>query len=153
MGSAIAAIEKCQPVPNTPKSKSDLVAELQDLVDRLRVFDVLAAYVATIEYTGSAKDAKYFLISLNIDTGKLQVLRYKARQSEAANAKYTELEGALSEGSSTQIALVSADNIAALRRAYPNYFLDTKVFRDLVGKVLQGHFPAPQNLQTNPVAA
>jgi hypothetical protein len=33
--------------------------------------------------------------------------------------------------------LVSVDSMAALRRAYPNYFLDTKVFVDLMNETLK----------------
>jgi len=42
-----------------------------------------------------------------------------------------------------QIVLVSVENVNALRRAYPNYSFDTKVFGDTVTKVLAGDFPDP----------
>lgn len=32
----------------------------------------------------------------------------------------------------TDVVLVSVESLAALRRAYPNYFLDTEVFLDIV---------------------
>lgn len=153
MSSAIAAMEKCPPVPETPITKEALIAELKVLVDRLKVHNVLRAYNATIDLMGSAKDAKYFLLSLQPDTGRIQIWQYKAKESELANANYTGLERNLPEGSTTQIVLVSADNITALKRAYPNYFLDTNVFGELVTRVLKGQFPKPTPHQTISAAA
>ena len=143
MGSAISAIEQCHPVPGTPTSKSTLVKEIKELSERLRVQSALKVYNTSINYLGAAKDAKYFVLSLDSITQKVTIWRYKALQSETANLKYTELESALEESSSTQIVLVSVDNINALRRAYPNYFLDTELFSTLVNRVLKGDFPSP----------
>jgi hypothetical protein len=144
MSSAIAAIERCNPVPGTPTDKNALVHELRELANRLRVQQALNVYNASIDYLGSAKDAKYFVVSLDPETVKITVWRYKALQSEAANAHYTELEGAVPDGASTQVVLVSVDNINALRRAYPNYFLDTNRFNMLVTRVLSGDIPDPK---------
>ena len=138
--SAIAAMEQCSPVPDTPDTKEALIGELKGLVDKLRVHNLLKAYSATIDLMGSAKDAKYFLMSLQPETARVNIWQFKTKKSELADAKYTELEQNLPEGSPTQIVLVSADNISALKRAYPNYFLDTNVFGDLVTKVLKGQF-------------
>lgn len=143
MSSAIAAMEQCPPVPETPDTKEALIAELKKLADELKVHNLLRAYSATIDLMGSAKDAKYFLMSLQPETSRMSVWQFKAKESELANAKYTDLETNLPEGSTTQIVLVSADNINALKRAHPNYFLDTNVFADLVIKVVKGQFPKP----------
>lgn len=143
MGSAIAAIERCNPVPGTPSDKDGLVDEIKKLSEKLRVQETLKVYSTSINYMGSAKDAKYFLLEVDPVTQKVSVWRYKAMQSEEANAKYTELEGAVPEGSATQVVLVSVENVAALKRAYPNYFLDTNNFSNIVGKVLRGDIPSP----------
>jgi len=39
----------------------------------------------------------------------------------------------------TDAVLVSVDSIAALQRAYPNYFADTRVFVALLKQALSGH--------------
>ncbi len=150
MGSAIAAMEECNPVPNTPTSKDLLVAEIAALSEKLQVDRMLRVYNATIENIGSAKDAKYFLIELNPDESRIRITRFKALQSEKANREYTRMEGAQAEGSRVQIALVSVEHINALRRAYPNYFLDTATFGGLVSRVLKGDFPAPLLGQASP---
>ena len=143
MGTAIAAMESCNSVPGTPTDKKVLISEINLLADKLKVFDTLKAYTTSISYISRAKDAKYYLLSLNPVDSKMQVWRYKAMHSEAANSKYTELEGALPEGSRTQIVLVSAENVNALKRAYPNYFFDTTVFSNLVSAAILGKFSDP----------
>jgi hypothetical protein len=143
MGSAIAAIEKCNPVPGTPTDKAVLMAEIKELAAKLRVQQMLQAYNATIEHIGRAKDAKYFLVKLDPAQTHITIQLYRALESERANRDYTRLESEQAEDSPVQIVLVSVENINALRRAYPNYFLDTASFSELVNKALAGKFPDP----------
>lgn len=143
MSSAIAAIERCPPVPGTPTDKEQLISEIQELAVALSVWETLMVYNLSIKSLGAAKDAKYFLIELDPAKSSILVRRYKAKQSQEANDTYTELEGSIPVGSSRQVVLVSVDNITALQRAYPNYFMDTNKFAQTVEKVLQGDFPDP----------
>lgn len=143
MGSAFAAIEQTPPVPDTPIGKEDLVSEITSLVHKLRVREMLQVYNTTIRALGSAKDAKYFIVELDPNDLNVTVRQYKAKESAYANNVYTELESQLPDNSSRQVVLVSVDNINALRRAYPNYFLDTNLFSRLVERVLAGDFPEP----------
>lgn len=143
MGSAIAAMEGTTSVPNTPINKKKLVAEITSLSQKLHVKEMLQVYNTTITTLGSAKDEKYFIVEMNPEELRITVRRYKARQSEEANKVYTELESQLPENSLNQVVLVSVDNINALKRAYPNYFLDTNLFSRLVERVLKEDFPNP----------
>lgn len=143
MGSAIAAIEKTTPIPGTPTAKAKLITEIDALVRKLRVKEMLQVYNATITTLGSAKDEKYFIVEVDPEQLKITVRRYKAKQSGEANRVYTMLEGQQPEDSPNQIVLVSVDNINALKRAYPNYFLDTNHFSRLVDRVLKGDIPDP----------
>ncbi len=145
MSTAIAAIEQCPAVPDTPLTVEDLILELQELVDSLHVREMLLVYNTSIRALGSAKDAKYFLLQLDPEPapGAITIWRYKAKQSAEANRHYTQLEGDLLDGSATQVVLVSVENITALKRAYPNYFLDTDRFSSLVDRVLEGEIPTP----------
>lgn len=144
MGSAIAAIERTPPVPDTPSEKDKLIAEISQLANQLHVKEMLQAYNATITTLGSAKDEKYFIIEMDPEQHKITVRRYKAKQSAEANAVYTELESKIPDNSSTQVVLVSVENINALKRAYPNYFLDTNSFSKIVERVLRGNIYEPQ---------
>lgn len=143
MSAAFAAIEQTAPVPNTPLNKATLIDEISSLAVHLNVKNTLQVYNSTITTLGSAKDEKYFIVEMSPDDAKVIIRRYKARQSEEANRMYTELESKIPEGSSTQVVLVSVENVNALKRAYPNYFLDTNTFSRLVDRVLRGDIPDP----------
>ena len=143
MSSAIAAIEGTPCVPGTPATKAELVTELRTLAKKLSARDMLKAYNTTLDTLGVAKDAKYFIVELDPDENKVTVRRFKAKESSEANRRYTELESQIPEGSRRQVVLVSVADITALKRAYPNYFLDTAVFSSLVDVVLKGSFPDP----------
>lgn len=143
MGAVNAAIEGTSPVPNTPVERDVLVKELKSLAIQLDVEATLQMYNATIETVGAAKDAKYFLLKLDPNAGTVTVRRFKAKESADANRQYTRLESQEPEDSRVQIVLVSVENITALKRAYPNYFLDTKTFASVVSKALAADFPHP----------
>ena len=141
MSSAIAAMEGTPTVPNTPSTKEELAEEITSLAVKLRAQDTLKAYNTTLETLGLAKDAKYYIIELDPEEGKVTLRRFKAKDSAQANTAYTRLEGAIPDGSSKQVVLVSASDIAALKKAYPNYFLDTNLFARLVDRVIALDFP------------
>jgi len=143
MGSALAAIERTPPVPGTPTTKSALVSELKTLANKISARTMLRAYNTTLSTLGSAKDAKYFIVELDPEEGRVTLRRFKAKESAEANRQYTELESRIHEDSRRQVVLVSVSDINALKRAYPNYFLDTALFSKLVERVLKGEFPDP----------
>jgi hypothetical protein len=143
MSSALASIERTPCVPGTPTDKQELVRELSRLANKLRARDMLRAYNTTLDSLGSAKDAKYFIVQLDPDENRVTLRRYKAKESAEANRVYTDLESKIPDGSRQQVVLVSVADITALKRAYPNYFLDTALFARLVDRVLKGDFPDP----------
>lgn len=150
MGTAISAIEGTPAVPNTPATKADLLLELAPLAASLRARDMLRAYNTTLNTLGSAKDAKYFIVELDPDENRVTVRRFKAKESAEANRQYTQLESQIPDESRRQVVLVSVADINALKRAYPNYFLDTATFSRLVERVLKGDFPDPRPPQASP---
>jgi hypothetical protein len=150
MSSTIASIERTASVPNTPTDKETLASEIELLSDKLRARQMLRAYNTTLRTAGAAKDAKYFIIELDPDAGLVTLTRYKAKESADANSRYTKLESQIPDGSRKQVVLVSAADINALKRAYPNYFLDTALFSKLVDRVISRDFPQPILHQPNP---
>ena len=74
------------------------------------------------------KDERHFLLDLDVDAGQLSVHNFS--NSPAAEEAYGALEG--EAGGERDIVHVAVSSMAALRRAYPNYFLDTTVFVDIV---------------------
>ena len=148
MSTVVASIERCPATPGTPAVKANLMREISSLASVLHVQDMLAVYNTTLSFVGAAKDAKYFLLQLDPDSRQVTATRFRASQSEQANAQYTKLESGLGEQSTMQVVLVSVDTVAALKRAYPNYFLDTNLFGDIVKRAIKGDFPDPLPEQT-----
>lgn len=135
MGSAIAFVEGTTFVPDTPSDMYTLADELRAISRELDVVNRLSGYGAALramEDPGSMKHARYFLIELEPQAQRTLVTGFRSTELEAANAKYLEVEERLLEDGSGDAVLVSVENVAQLRKAYPNYFLDTHHFLDMV---------------------
>jgi len=140
MGSAIARREKQDAlVPNTPKTKTALVAELKKLIKDLSVFQTLSAYANAVNYAvqRAHKSDHYFLLNLEPSEGRMSVTAYKRNELERATSEYLEVEKKISKEAGAEAVLVSVDSLAVLRRAYPNYFLDTALFLEEVKEAIK----------------
>lgn len=138
MSSAIAIREKRPPVPDTPILHGSLRKELNHYIKLLDVESHLRAYgnaVRTIgEKMGKTGD-QYYLLQLNPTTKTLSIQSYRQRELPLAAEEYLAAETASPE--IADAVLVSVDSVAALRRAYPNYFLDTHIFIDAMHKAMR----------------
>jgi hypothetical protein len=128
MGTVIARIEKCPLIPGTPADEVALRAELRDLAAKLNAVTNLSAYSVALDYVGTLnqKASKYFLVRYDSGEHKVYVSGFAGNASQAANNAYTEAEK--SKKPLDNLVLVAADSIHKLKRAYPNYFLDTQQF-------------------------
>ena len=132
MGAAIARKEGCRRVPRTPSDSTELIRELRYYASTLDVSNRLDALGRTLNIIGET-DArsygiKYVLLVLDPHAGneQLRLRGYRANDIEEATRQYELSEEFKTEGSDA--VLVSVSDAASLRRAYPNYFLDTSVF-------------------------
>jgi hypothetical protein len=142
MGSAIARMEGTAPVPNTPLVDDDLVKELKDAehqLDAMRRLRAFSTAPAEVETMGGGKD-HFFLMQLNVQTNELKVLGFSAGELDKASTTYLEVEKQLENDAAADAVLVSVESFASLRRAYPNYYLDTDLFVSLVEHALRGDF-------------
>jgi len=138
MGTVMAVREGTHRVAGTPDDTAELLAELRELVAELDVIKRLETYGAALKFFSSntAGDAHYFLIHLDTEHQRTLVTGFKAGQLKEANAQYLELERTITPDSPNDAVLVSVENIALLERAYPNYFLDTRAFLEVVREAL-----------------
>lgn len=138
MGTALAERENCPLVPGTPSDTRQLKAELREYAARLDVAQRLQAFGAalqTVEGMDIGKDANYYLLELDPSAMKINVLGYRRQDLERATKDYLEAEKSLSANGDA--VLVSVESMASLRRAYPNYFLDTHRFVEAVSLALE----------------
>lgn len=136
MGTALALRERTARVPNTPSKKKDLVPELREIVQRLNVEPRLTAYGAalqteTLEHP-ALKNAHFFLLKLDPQARTTTVTGFSKKEIASATHEYLKAERAIADRPGAEAVLVSVGSLRSLRRAYPNYFLDTRVFLDAV---------------------
>lgn len=137
MGTAMALREKSQPVPDTPTTGRDLSSELRDYARKLDVENCLNGYGKALQILEepSIKGVRYFLVELDAKAKQTRIKGYRQGELEMASKGYLEAEKKISDEGSNAV-LVSVDSIAALRRAYPSYFLDTGMFIRAVKQAL-----------------
>lgn len=132
MGTVIALKEGTTPVPGTPSSEGELLQELQDHARKLQVENRLSAYGAALRTLETKGDRKmhFYLLALDPGAQTVTVKGYKWSGLDGALKEYTKTEQEVSSRPGGEAVLVSVDSVGSLRSAYPNYFLDTQVFRN-----------------------
>jgi ppGpp synthetase/RelA/SpoT-type nucleotidyltranferase len=145
MGTALAIMEGTAPVPDTPIYADELIKELNDAAGKLDAVGRLKAYgtAPQILESPASKKNHFFLLELDAKEMKLEIKGFKSNEILNAADQYLQAERRFSqEAAGGDAVLVSVDSLASLRRAYPNYYLDTNMFVGLVEKALKGDFTA-----------
>jgi hypothetical protein len=139
MGTAIAYQEGSPSVRDTPDDIGDLRDQLRGYAARLDLVNRLQAFGDALNYFQAPDEhADYFLLELTPAEREIKVTGFRRNQLAQAQQAYALVERRIIDKGGTDAVLVSVDSMAALRRAYPNYFLDTRVFIELVEDVLRG---------------
>lgn len=127
---AIALQERSPAVPGfEDHTREDIREQLQSATKELRVFERLSGFaVAANRIRTSQGQGSYHLVTLDLDSRTVTIKPYPVRQLEQANRDYLEIERRERDGHKVEAVLVSAGPIDALKKAYPNYFLDTHQF-------------------------
>lgn len=138
--SAFAVMERSPLVPDTPDSARALQKSVSGVSSALEVKKMLSLYGGALEITAEEErqSAHYFLLALNPAQGSLEIRQYSRERLDQATTEYAELEKQYQSSPGAQAVLVAADSLHALRRAYPNYFLDTTRFLNALDDVLSG---------------
>lgn len=146
--SAFSELEYCPHVPGTPEDFTALRRELSALARDLDVRTVLSAYGTALRESREARRMgdHYFLLSLQPRQKELSVRAYSRDQLAKATADYLEEELRLDVSCGEEAVLVAVESLDALRRSYPNYFLDSQVFLAQLEKVLGASARSPRRL-------
>lgn len=141
MSSAMALQENTPIVPDTPADPRELRHEIRRYAEKLSVVERLALYGTALRHaeeqiTDYQRDRTVFLLELY--TGQHAALSIRAYDNPlVAGEMYSALERATEGDPEKDIVLVSVESLDSLRRAYPNYFLDTTAFVDSVKEVIE----------------
>lgn len=139
MGTAIAYFEGTPPVPGTPENHDMLVDELRETARVLDVQNRLRAYGDALRQIEEVPpDTYYTILELDPAAQTVTIRGFGRRELDKAQQAYVDAEKLLIGQPNAEVVLVSTDSVAALRKAYPNYFLDTRMFIELVDDALLG---------------
>lgn len=135
---ALAIVEKSPPVPGFENCTAEEVfAQVAKTERQLHVLDKLNGFaIAADQITTERGQGAYHLVVLDSASRTVQIRPYPISRLEQANIDYAEIEKRTNAGESIEAVLVSAGPVDALRKAYPNYFLDTQAFVAQITKVI-----------------
>lgn len=130
--------EKAPLVADTPADHTELQVELRkhaEQLDAVRHLELYATAVDVPQRIGAKKEQHYFLLELETSQRQIRITGYNYDQLAAANTDYLNVERQILKGGQHDAVLVAVSSFAALKKAYPNYFLDTHRFIQLVNEV------------------
>jgi ppGpp synthetase/RelA/SpoT-type nucleotidyltranferase len=142
VSSAFAKMENCSTVPNTPEDKKELYTKIKQKAIELNVIEKMRGWTSAIKFFDeeirrkNKIKAKFFLLELDILGKKLSMSTYKEEDEERAINEYSALEKRHIDKKDYDVVLVGVDKVADLRKAYPNYFLDSKEFLSYLEKIM-----------------
>ena len=140
-GAALAEVEKTKPVAGFEDcSAAQLHQQLLESEQRLRVLEKLSGFaIAADQITTERGQGGYHLIMLDSVSRTVTIRPFPVAKLEEANIAYAAIEARTKAGEPVEAVLVSADPVESLRKAYPNYFLDTQVFVRQIQRLIDGH--------------
>lgn len=140
VSSAFAKSEKCPLVKDTPQDEKELYLSIKKQEQKLNVLERMEAWTKSIRYIDEVKNKRnnhYFLLKLDTNIKNLIISTYSKRNEEKAIKEYLEYEKNIYGKQGYDVVLVGADGARDLKKAYPNYFLDTDEFIKLLKKIIK----------------
>ena len=134
LASALFAHHEKQPVLEAlshdhPKTWVD---ELVALEQELQIYANLTGLIITGKHieTSSSKSDEYHVMELNTsgDSPAVNLVAFTKSQLEVAEDFYKMREIATQNRPNIEVVLIAAGNLKEIKKAYPNYFLDTQDF-------------------------
>jgi len=138
VSSAFARFENCPTVPGTPDDEKKLYSLIKEKEKALNVVSKMRGWTTSLKEFDNFKNKKnadLFLLELDTVQEKLIITSYSKRQEEKALKDYANAEKNIYGRKEYDVVLVGADT-SDLKKAYPNYFLDTREFIKYLKKIL-----------------
>jgi len=139
VSSAFAKFEKCPPISETPDDEKILYKLIKEKEVQLQVRAKMNSWAKSLKLFDNLKNKKnmhFFLLELDTIQEKLIISAYSKRQEQKAISDYAAAERKIYGRGEYDVVLVGADTVKDLKKAYPNYFLDTKEFLIYLNKIL-----------------
>lgn len=132
LSSAIFALDEGTPTSEEYANtlRMNLINDLVKLESELQVYSKLKGLAASakhIETTSKISDG-YHLMELDVEKNWISLIPFSQEQLDFAEDLYRVRENATKDNPNVSVVLISAGNVANIKKAYPNYFLDTNSF-------------------------
>lgn len=140
VASAMAMTEKRSLVPGTPTNISDLVKEIKALYSALKVHDVFLGISTGLEGIDKRTTERPFkpeAYILTLNSKKKQTMTVAYASYRYAEEDLLKIEKRNLKKPHLQSVMASANSIAALRSAYPNYYLNTSIFTVFIEDLME----------------
>lgn len=137
-GSAFARLEGSRPVPEyEDMSATETYREVATQSKALQVKERLVGLrLATGHISRFKSKGGYFLLMLDPEARRIVLQPFGKDRFDEATAKYLQLEGD-TRGTQKQVVLVSTASVTQVKKAYPNFFLDTTRFLQILRQIEQ----------------
>jgi hypothetical protein len=122
--------EKSPTVPGTPEDRTEIVRQLREIIGRTDIMSNLSDWNDTVHILADkeAPGARFYLLTLDSEKRTLRVNPFSGEEAVKSQRAYDKAEKETERNPNAQVVLVSVDKVAALPKAYPNYYVDTKGF-------------------------
>ena len=141
VSSTFAIIENTPLVPNTPTDEKELYSKIKEKERELQVIKIMDSWANAVQVFEKASKEKpnlqLFLLELDIIGEKLNITGYTKGQEEKAISDYAKAEKRNQGKKEYDVVLVGVDAANDLRKAYPNYFADTREFLENLKKIIE----------------
>src|SRR3989338_4247225 len=132
VSSAFAKMETQKEVERTPTNNSKLYKAIKEKVDKLKIFSKMENWSQALKVIEpKLKQLHFFLLELDVseeNNAKLSVRGYPEEAESLATEHYLEAEKLQSGSPNKDVVLVGAKSIEELKRAYLNYYANSKEF-------------------------
>jgi len=137
--SAFALRERAPCVPGTPDNKTEIVRQLREIIGRTNIMSSLSDWNDTVHILEEKETpgARFYLLTLDSEKRTLRIDPFMAEEAVTSQKAYDKAEKDTEPNPNVQVVLVSVDDVDALRKAYPNYYVDTKSFMTAVEREMR----------------
>jgi len=140
VSSAFAIMEKTLIIPGTPKNKKELYKQIKEQEKKLQVIRIMKGWTHAVKVFQEMSERKlnlqFFLLELDVEDGKLNLRGYPKILEKQAIIDYNQAEKKNQGKRTYDVVLVGADTTKDLKKAYPNYFVDSEEFLEKLQKII-----------------
>ena len=114
----------------------DLTSELEYLWNHLHVRDNLSGWISAVRFISTFMEGTSYLLTVDTHASTVSVKAFGPDELARANDEYEKAEDSERTNRSRNSVLAMAEGVIDLRRAFPNYYADTRVFLKLLREEL-----------------